>query len=326
MADAPAAAAAAAAPTDEDFEAVFAQLTTPDAVKIEQKPDTIADAADAAATAAAAAAAGTTIEIEGALPDPKTVAADGTVAGEKPADEPVKADPKPAAAEPAKAGETDELLRRFATIVREQPAAAAPAAAAADAPSPITPFTPEQQTLVDSYMREFPDVYTAEQLIRKQEYQAFAAWMFDQIRPHITGLQSQTQQIVAQTHAEQLMSAVPDYDDVVDDVLKWIDEQPDYLKGAYAAVAQRGSVPQVVDLINRWRTSPNGKAAPAAAATAGKPAPAADPVVEPKPDPKVERLAKGLKPVGSKGTGVQLGATLAKDDFDGSFEAFAKAG
>ena len=317
MADAPAA-APTAAPKDE-FEDAFNQITLDlDTPVVKGKPDGIADEADAAgaARAEAAAAAKPTIEIEGALPDPTKVKADGTVDGEiiplEKKDEPAKKEPEPAKSAVPSA---DDLLERFRGIVKEeikpapQPAPAAPAA---------EELTPEQKTAVDTYLREFPDVYMAEQIIRKGEYKALVEFVFDQLRPHIQGLQSQTQTLVQQTAAEQLLSRVPDYDEVREPVIAWVAEQPAYLKAAYDQVVKAGTVDDIVDLIGRYKAAKGIAPTPAAPQLE---APAAAAAAAAKP---VDKLAARLAPVKSVRTGVVTGGITA-DDFDGAFDAFAKA-
>jgi hypothetical protein len=80
MADAP---AAAATPPKDEFEDAFNQITLDlEAPVVQPKPDAVAEGADAAAAARAAEGGTPAIEIEGALPDPTKVKADGTIDGE----------------------------------------------------------------------------------------------------------------------------------------------------------------------------------------------------------------------------------------------------
>ena len=260
-----------------------------------------------------------TITIEGVLPDPKAVGTDG-----KAAVDPAVA--KPAAEEPAKLTDA-EMLDRFRAIVAEPPKPAPAPAAAPPAPQPqleskpaISQYTIEQQKLVDDYIKEWPDVYTAEQLIRAKEYQALVAHIFAEIGPVFERLQAQTGQMAVQTHMERLEAAVPDYATVAPKVLDWIGKQPAYLKSAYEAVAAKGDIGDVVDLIGRYRASV-GEAAPAPAAKATltlvPPAPA--PVAA---EAAAAKLARGLAPVAGKRSGVQTDA-IQLDDFDGAFKAFS---
>ena len=216
------------------------------------------------------------------------------------------------------------MLDRFRAIVAEPPKPAAPAvqpapaAPALESKPAISAYTPEQQKAVDDYIRDFPDVYTAEQLIRAKEYQAIVAHIFAELSPVLQALQQTTGQLSVQTHIEKLQAAVPDYNEVAPKVMEWIDKQPAYLKAAYSAVAQTGGVGDVVDLIGRYRAE-SGTTAPAAAPATLAAAAAAAPAAA-----AVARVARALAPVSGKRTGVQTDA-IQMDDFDGAFGAFSKA-
>lgn len=298
---------------DDVFGAAFAALTEDEgAPKVDKPSDPVTDAAQASNDAKADDKP-LQIEIEGALPDPTKVTADGTVEGA-----PKVEDVKPA----DQSKMTDEqLIARFRDIVADTPANKTPAQEPAQpaqqpaAPSPVSSYSPEQQKIVDDYMREWPDVYAAEQLIRFREYQALTDHIFKQIGPVLDQLRSQTTKLSVSTHLEQLQAVIPDYNEVAPKVVEWIQQQPAYLKQAYGAVAQAGSVEDVADLVSRYRAA-TGTAAPTAAAPQAQ--------AQPEQKPVVARVVKGLAPVQGKRTGVQ-GDAIAADDFEGAFAAFAKA-
>lgn len=320
---APAPDGAAPKPAEDPFAAAFTQFSEEPASPV------IEDTKSAAAPAEPA-----TIEIEGVLPDPKKVAADGTTTPEPakaaaadPAADPAAKEgsggaPAAARADPAPAAKVsdDDLLARFREILAE-PAKAAASDPATPAPA-IAPFSAEEQAVVDNFRKEWPDVDAAQMLIRSREYQGLVKHIFDQIRPHLEAVQGRTAEMAQQTHVQQLQAAVPDYAEVAPKVLEWIGRQPDYLKAAYTHVAQQGAVADVVDLIGRYRAE-TGTAAPAAAPAGGPPTASAAPPAAAPAKAVVDRIAKGLAPVGGKRSGVQ-GDAVDKDDFKGAFDAFAK--
>ena len=302
--------------TADVFASAFADLTAEDnAPKINEGADPIVEGA-AALEAAKPEGEPVKIEIEGVLPDPTKVGADGKVAGAPAAAEP----------EPKKDGQLsdEELMERFRSIIADppKPTAAAPAAPAVPEPAAkpaVAEYNAEQKKIVDDYMAEWPDVYAAEQLIRAREYQALVNHIFTQLAPILQGLQATTGDIAVQSHMQKLEAAVPDYAEVAPKVMAWVGQQPAYLKKAFEHVTQNGSIDDVVDLIGRYRASV-GETAPQLAA----PAPSRPTLVPPAPVPAVSKAIKGLAPVATKRTGVQTDG-INMDDFGGAFEAFARA-
>ena len=252
------------------------------------------------------------------LDDPKPV-----VLGETP--EPVEApvvaealdltppveDPEPEPEpEPAPGPNNDELLARFAQIVRETPAPQ-PQQPQQPQPAPAPAlFTDAEAAELAAYEKDWPDVAKAESLRRRAEYQQLLQYVFDQVGQRLAPLEQVTMGGAERSHLNDLYTLVPDYDQVRDPVLAWVDQQPAYLKAAYTQVAQRGTPMEVADLIGRYRQA-SGAQAPAPRAQA----PAA-------PAPGVRRAAAALAPVQSSRSGV---VDSQPDDFDGAFAAFAKA-
>ena len=109
----------------------------------------------------------------------------------------------------------------------------------------------------------------------------------------------------------QLQQAVPEYETKREDVIKWVDTQPSYLKIAYNHVIQNGTVDEVADLIGRYNQATGTAAPKAAAAAQTTELPAA-----------TKQAAAALAPVGSKRTAVVRG--VSNDDFDGAFAEAAK--
>jgi hypothetical protein len=249
-------------------------------------------------------------------PAPVVLGAEPPAPEEVPAEEPVEAlDTTPPAdepevtPEPAPGPSNDELLARFAQIVRETPAPQ-PQVQRQPAPQAQPLFTAAEQAELAAYEKDWPDVAKAEALRRRAEYHQLIQYVFDQVGQRLAPLEQVTMGGAERSHLNDIYSLVPDYDAVRDPVLAWVDQQPAYLKAAYQSVARSGTPMEVADLIGRYRQAN------------GAPAPQAAPAAQTAPAPQVRRAAAALAPVKSARSGV---TDSQPDDFDGAFAAFAKA-
>ena len=222
-----------------------------------------------------------------------------------PADEPPPVDEPPPAPEPAP--RDDDLLARFAQIVREQPK---PEPQLQPPPAPEPPlFTPDEQKVLQDYEKDWPDVAKAEALRRRAEYRQLLGYVFEQVSQRLAPLEQMTVGGAERSHLNDIYALIPDYDQVRDPVLNWIGKQPAYVRSAYEAVAQRGTPAEIADMVNRYRQE-TGTRAPSA------------PTPPPAPAPQVRKAAAALAPVKSARSGV---TDSQPEDFDGAFAAFAKS-
>lgn len=299
-----------AAPVDE-FADAFASLQAP-----EPAPAAVADAPAPVAEAPAAA------PTEPAATAPATAV---------PPTEPAAVPTEPAAAAPAPAvSVADELaaLRAENAALKAAPAPAAAAAptptpAPAPAPAPTPVYTTEEQAQIDAYQKEWPDIHAGEALIRKQEYRHLVEFVFSEFNKAVIPLQQFVEKQGPRTQYDDIVKLVPDYDDVRDKTLAWIDTQPEYLKAAYKRVTSEGTPADVADLIDRFKkeTGHAQAAAPAVPATAAAPAPApAAPAALPAASAAV---VPGLRVVQSSRS--DQSAPIDKNNFDDAFAEFAKA-
>lgn len=190
---------------------------------------------------------------------------------------------------------------------------------------------------MDAYKSEWPDVAAGEALIRRAEHKQLLEFVFSQIKPHLDQLYAQSGVAHERTQYQILHDMVPDYDDIRDPTLAWINAQPAYLKDAYMKVANEGTPEQVADIISRFRKETGwvkpgaAAAAPTPAAPAAAPAPttaapaaaAPTPAASPAVSSAVAAAAAALKPVGA----VRSSTTTAADpnDFEGAFAEAAKS-
>ncbi|WP_158683570.1 hypothetical protein [Burkholderia sp. BE12] len=326
--------AAAATPTPEDeFSAAFAELQQPSggaAPAAEPAPAPAADPAPAVDPAAAAATGETTPAAAPAAPTAATppAATGGTEPTSAPAPAPAEPAPAPAAAPPADWQAQIAAMQAELAELKKAPAPApAPAAPAAEPPKPM--YTADEQATIDAYLKEWPDVAKNEALLRRGEYQHLAGWLLEQINSRLDAVETLSTKAASSTQYMDIKSLVPDYDQVRDPVLAWVDAQPAYLKSAYQTVTETGTPEDVADLIARFKKETNyvapAPAAPAAAAAApaAQPAAAAPAPAAPAALPAAAAAAAAaLKPVRSS----RSEPTSAPDpnDFDGAFAEYSQ--
>lgn len=289
---------------DNDFSAAFAQFGAEDNGAAQTKPEPVAEADAPApeATDTAAAPEGTETAV---TPEPEVEAGE---ASEQVAE--------PTAKEPEQ-DDTQDVLARLAALVKttpppkqdtEQEAVAEPAAT-----SELEPelYTDEEKKLLTEYESDWPDVAKAEALRRRGEYRGLVNHVFSEIAKEL-GPITQTLKILAErTHLNDLREKVEDYDDVRDNVIGWVNNQPAYLQNAYKHVIQQGTPDEIADLVARYKKET---------------APSTPTVVPLKQETELPATTKqavaALAPVSSKRSTV----VQADDpnDFEGAFAAFAK--
>lgn len=276
-----------------------------------EEPPKEAPAAPAAAEAAPAdatteaAAADTTEQTE--FTDPNAAAAAAAAAAT------TETAPK---TEPALSD--DELVKRLGNLIGRTPAPApaAPAAPAAPQEAPIVPppFSTDETAAITQYEADFPDVSRAEQLKRRAENNVLVQHVFREFSKALQTRDEAIQMLLERTQLADIQAAVPSYNGTLrDNVVKWVDQQPSYLRDAYNSVIQSGTAEEVTDLINRYEQA-NGKPAAAPAATVTQKPAAELPAA-------TKQAVAALAPVGSKRSTVVQGLPQT---FEDAFDTFAK--
>jgi hypothetical protein len=182
-------------------------------------------------------------------------------------------------------------------------------------------YTEEEQALIDTYQKDWPDIARAEALSRRAEYQQLLNFVFTQVQSVVGPLTETVDVMSNQSHLAQLQGQIPDYDDVRDKVVKWVDDQPAYLQAAYKHVITEGTAEEVADLVERYRKE-NGIEPPVKQekASSGKQQQQSQDTELPA---ATKKAAAGLAPVRSKrSTAGGEGADPA--DFDAAFAEFAR--
>lgn len=161
-----------------------------------------------------------------------------------------------------------------------------------------------------------------EALKRRAEYQQLLQHVFTQVANFVKPIQETAEALAQRTFTSDVTTAVPDYSDQLRaDVIAWVKTQPTYLQVAYNHVITEGTVDEVKDLVDRYRTA-TGKAAPK---------PSGDGGAAPKPAEKGNELSEAAKqaaaalaPVDSKRSGVQ--APSDPSNFDDAWKEAAGLG
>jgi hypothetical protein len=209
----------------------------------------------------------------------------------------------------------DDLLARFAALVRKaEPAPAAQPAAQQPAAQEPDIYTPEERQLLESYQKDWPDVARAEQLARRAEYRQLVGYVFEEISKHLRPIAETVEVLSTRTHLADLQSKVGDYDQVRDRVVEWVAKQPAYLQTAYNHVIEQGTVEEVADLIERFKRESGATAQ----GNMGQTQPRQK---TPELPPATKKAAAALAPVGSKRAPVS--PTLDLGNFEEAFAKFA---
>ena len=287
---------------DKEIAAAFAEFAaepTPAPAAAEQAP------APAAAEQAPAPAA--------ADPAPAPAAAEQAPA-------PAAADPAPAPAPaaadpaPAPAAEDPRIAELYAQIEalkpKPEPAVQAPL------------YTADEQAALTKYHEDWPDIAKAEALARRAEYHQLVDHVFKEVGKQLQQITERLDPMLefsrdagTRTQYQDIVARVPDYDQVRDKTLAWVETQPEWLKVAYQRVANEGTPDEVAGLIARFKQE-TSYAAPSAA-----------PAVPAAPAPATPAISPAAKAAAAKLTVVKTGrseaGTAAEETFENAFSAYA---
>lgn len=229
------------------------------------------------------------------------------------AEKPAEAPAEPAKAPAEAADDTDTILQRLAKLVKEEPAPQRPAQTQ-EQPQPQAPYSPEEQEFLTNYEKDWPDVAKAESLRRRAEYQQLMGYVFSEVAKELRPLMETVQVLAQRTHLSDLTTQVQDYDQVRENVIGWVEQQPTYLQVAYKHVIENGTVEEVADLVNRYKRETG--------AAQQQAAPASAPVKKETELPSAtKQAAAALAPVSSKRSAVAQ--STDPEDFESAFAAFA---
>lgn len=230
----------------------------------------------------------------------------------------LETEPEPAPTpepEPAPAPEPDTLQNELAALraelaeLKKAPAPApAPEPEVAPAPEPL--YTPEQEKVLADFKKEWPEVSAGVEMMlqgaMKQAQQVITQHIFGALNPALSPVLDYYQTSAVDHQYNEIKKGHPDYDEIYENVLQWVDKQPAYLKTALEHVVAEGSAAEVVDMISRYKQEV-GKVVPLA-----KSAPAVTELPE-----SAKKVARSLGVVSSKRSAVPQ--SQDPTDFDGAW-------
>lgn len=243
----------------------------------------------------------TPAEDEEALP---LAAEDGSAAtsDEKPEEKPAE---KP---DTALLSKLEELLDK--TRAAEPKAVEPPPTPVAPAP-PVNPYTPEEQTFLAEYEKDWGDVSKAESLKRRTEYNDLVQYVFNEVAAVLRPMTQDLQVVLQERQKAQVLGAVPEYGTLQESLTAWVGAQPAYLRDAYQRVIQGGNSDEIADLVERYKKDTPGSVVVDSSKQQATELP-----------PPAKKAAQALAPVSSKRSSV-VAAEPDKNDFDGAFAKFA---
>lgn len=191
------------------------------------------------------------------------------------------------------------------------------------APDPVEPaakpvYTAEEAALLSAYDKDWPDIAKAEELKRRKEYRELLEYAFAEVNRVYSPFMQTVQQAESDGHYNDIVTAHPDYDNIVDPVKAWVGEQSPARRAAFSTIVKEGTAEEIIDLIDLYKQA-KGIAAPAAAPSVATPA--VVPVTG--TPPAAKQAAQRLSVVSSKRSATPVVAD--ENDFDAAFDEFAKA-
>ncbi len=202
----------------------------------------------------------------------------------------------------------EELLDK--TRAAEPKAAEPPPTPAAPAP-PVNPYTPEEQTFLAEYEKDWGDVSKAEALKRRTEYNDLVQYVFNEVAAVLRPMTQDLQMVLQERQKAQVLGAVPEYGTLQESITAWVGAQPAYLRDAYQRVIQGGNSDEIADLVERYKKDTPGSVVVDSSKQQATELP-----------PPAKKAAQALAPVSSKRSSV-VAAEPDKNDFDGAFAKFA---
>lgn len=283
----------------DEFEAAFAQFTTPG-----EKPEANADPAPE----------------DNADPAPEDNGDPAPEDNGDPAPED-NGDPEPEDnGDPAPEGDADPAPDTAAQLVEQLKKLIPDQQRAEPEPEPETQETQEQpaansiyndeeREFLANYEKEWPEVHRAEMLRRKAEYHDLLQYVFTEIAQKFNPIAQTVETLAVRAQLGDIKSRADDYEEIRDDVVAWVDTQPEYLQAAYKQVMKQGTADEVIDLIDRFRKETGRVQTPPA------------PEKKAEPSDEAKQAARSMAPVSSKRSAVPQGDD--PNDFEGAFKRFA---
>ena len=128
-------------------------------------------------------------------------------------------------------------------------------------------YVPEdKRQLVEQYESEWPEVAEAEQLKREAQLKQLQDQVYSEVGQALAPIADMHRQMQVDAHHKAIQAKHSDVDDIKDDLIEWVGQQPDFVRPAFEQVLQKGSAEEVNQLIDHYKQA-TGSATGAGAGT-----------------------------------------------------------
>lgn len=168
-------------------------------------------------------------------------------------------------------------------------------------------YSPEEIAELDTLKADWPDLYRMFSLMARQSEAKVVNYTFSEMSKVLSPLQQSVNVITGNDHQDAIYYAHPDYDQVYNPCMQWIEAQPTFIQRACKEVVSSGTSEEVITMIQRFKDETGWKVKPASSAA---------------PKTELSNAAKqAAKAIGAVGT-KRGAATSAPDpsDFDAAWE------
>ena len=168
-------------------------------------------------------------------------------------------------------------------------------------------YSPEEIAELNTLKEDWPDLYRMFSLMARQSEAKVVNYTFAEMSKVLNPLQQSVNVITGNDHQDAIYYAHPDYDQVYNPCMQWIEAQPTFIQRACKEVVSSGTSEEVITMIQRFKDETGWKV---------KSAPSAAPKTE--LSNAAKQAAKAIGAVGTK----RGAATSVPDpsDFDAAWE------
>ena len=187
-------------------------------------------------------------------------ATDEAATEEAPAEEAPAEEAQPAA---KKAGSLDEeqLAAAYRRLRQEEADGEKGAKPAEEAPAVDDPrqktwrdyVSEDNRKVLEPYETDWSEVSQAEQIKRDAQLQHVQDVVYSDLKAVLAPIVEHMKQSKVEAHFNAIRQEHADIDDVKEDLNRWVDEQPEFVRPAFEQVLKTGSAKQVVELLNAYK-------------------------------------------------------------------------
>jgi hypothetical protein len=111
----------------------------------------------------------------------------------------------------------------------------------------------DNQKVLEPYETDWSEVSQAEQIKRDAQLQHVQDVVYSDLKAVLAPIVEHMKQSKVEAHFNAIRQEHADIDDVKEDLNRWVDEQPEFVRPAFEQVLKTGSAKQVVELLNAYK-------------------------------------------------------------------------